>query len=284
VAASYLPHEPDRGPPPIYDSARRPPPFWEELVQAWSYRDLVVQLVARDIKVRYKRSVLGVAWSMLNPLMMMVVLTLVFSHVFRSDLSHYPVYLLAGTVLWSFFTQGTTEAMNQLLWGQSLLTKIYLPRTAFAIASIGTGLVNLGLSLIPLLAIMLVTGVPLSLSLLWLPVPILLTAMFVLGAGLLLSALALSFRDVSYMYQIVLTAWYFLTPILYPKTIVPESERWWFNLNPMYHLVETFRAPIYAGSLPEFHTLLVAALVSLGMLILGWWVFTARADEIAYRL
>ena len=113
VVPQYGDHKAGRGPEPIYDSARRPLPFWEELVEAWRYRDMVVQLVARDMKVRYKRSVLGIAWTMLNPLMMMVVLTLVFSHLFRVALPHYPIYVLSAMVLWNFFAQSTTAAMIQ---------------------------------------------------------------------------------------------------------------------------------------------------------------------------
>jgi ABC-type polysaccharide/polyol phosphate export permease len=273
-----------RRPTAVYDSAERPPAFLDEVLQAWSYRDLVVQLVARDIKVRYKRSVLGVGWTMLNPLLMMVVLTLVFSHLWRFEVPYYPVYLLSAMVLWSFFAQSTTAAMSQLLWGGALLNTIYVPRAAFALAAIGAGLVNLVLSLVPLAVIMLATGVPLTLALLWLPVPIVLTALFALGVGLLLSALAVGFRDLVDMYQILLTAWYFLTPIIYPPQLLPEDERWWLLLNPMYYLVEAFRAPIYSGTIGEPATLVAATAIALAALAIGWWVFAARTDDIGYRL
>ena len=268
----------------VYDSARRRSPFWEEFLELWTYRDLVFQLVARDIKVRYKRSVLGVAWTMLNPLMMMVVLTLVFSHLFRFDVAHYPVYLLSAMVLWNFFAQSTTAAMSQLVWGGALITRIYVPRTVFAFSAVGTGLVNLFLALVPLLAIMVATGVPLTSSLIWVPLAVFLAAMFTLGIGLLLSCFAVSFPDVVDMYQIVLSAWYFLTPVVYPKTILPADYAWWLNLNPMYHLIEAFRAPIYVGSPASPHTLIAAGAAAVCTLLLGWWVFTSRADEIAYQL
>ncbi len=275
---------PARSPRPVYDSAHRPPAFLEELVEAWRYRSLIAQLVARDIKVRYKRSVLGVAWTMLNPLAMMLVLTFVFSHLFRATVPHYPVYLLSALVLWNLFAQSTTAAMSHLLWGGSLLSRIYVPRTLFAFAAVGTGLVNLALSLIPLIAIMAVTGVPLKVAFLLIPVPVVLAAMFSLGVGLLMSTLAASFPDVVEMYQVLLTAWYFLTPILYPKTILPETLRWWLNLNPMYHFVEAFRAPIYAGWPAGLHTLAAASVAAIAVLLLGWVTFTSRADEIAYRV
>ena len=268
----------------VYDSAQRPPPFWEELVAAWRYRDLVVQLVARDLKVRYKGSAFGVAWTMLNPLMMMVVLTIVFSHFFSPDLPNYPVYMLSGFILWTFFSFSTTAAMNQLIAGRALLKRIYVPRTLLALTAVGTGLVNLGLSLLPLAAIMLATGTPVGPGIVWILPAVVLAALFTLGLGLLLSTLTVFFLDVVEMYRIVLSIWYFLTPILYPVRIVPEHYQVWLYLNPMYYLVDVFRAPIYHGVPPAPDTLLAATLASLGMLLVGWLVFAAYADQIPYRL
>src|SRR5262249_417283 len=145
------------------------------------------------------------------------------------------------------FAQTTSAAMSELLWGGSLLHRIYVPRAIFAVTALGTGLINLLLSIIPLIVIMLVTGVPLTPSLIFLPVPIILVAMFALGLGLFLSTLSVYFADVLEMFQILLSIWMFLTPIMYPKDVIPEQYRWFFNLNPMYHLLELFRAPIYIG-------------------------------------
>jgi ABC-type polysaccharide/polyol phosphate export permease len=269
---------------PVYDSAKRPLALREELVEAWRYRDLIVQLVQRDIRTRYKRSVLGVAWTMLNPLLMMTVLTLVFSNLFRFELRDYPVYLLSAQILWVFIAQTTTAATSHLLWGGALLTKIYVPRTVFALAAVGTGLVNLAISIVPLLIIAIVIQAPLGPSLLFLPIPIVLAAAFALGVGLLLSTIAVVFPDIVEMYQVVLTAWYFFTPVMYPKTIIPEDHQWLLNLNPAYHLVEAFRAPVYAASSAGPNTIAAAAIVSIVALVIGWIVFTSRADEIPYRL
>jgi ABC-type polysaccharide/polyol phosphate export permease len=269
---------------PRYDSARRPSPVWDEVVGVWRYRHLILQLVTRDIRVRYKRSILGVAWTMLNPLLMMLVLTLVFAHVFRTTVPHYPVYLLSGIVIWSFFHQSTTTAVHYLLSSRPLIMSMYVPRTAFAIAATGAGLVNLTLSLVPLVAIVLLTGAPLYPTLAWLPVPVALAAAFTLGVGLLVSILAVAFRDIVEMYQVVLGAWYFVTPVIYPLDIVPEDTRRWLLLNPMYYLVEAFRAPIFEGTVGEPTLLLVGALVAGGMLLVGWLVFVARSDAIVYSI
>ncbi len=255
-----------------------------ELSQVWHYRDLLTQLIARNITVRYKRSVLGLLWTMLNPLFMMTILTIVFSNLFRVTLEHYAVYVLSALVLWNFFSQSTTTAMTELVWGGALLQRIYVPRTIFALAAIGTGLVNLFFALIPLTLIMLVTGIPLRPVLFFLPIPILLTLMFALGVGLLLSVLAMAYADVVDIYQIVLTAWLYLTPIIYPREIVPPQFQWLYQLNPMYHLLETFRAPIYAGSLPETNSFIVASVIALVTLLVGWCFFTRNADGLAYRV
>ena len=267
----------------VYDSSRLPPAYLRELYELVRYRDLVVQLVSRDIRTRYKRSVLGVAWTFLNPLLMMAVLTLVFSRVFRGDIQHYAVYLLSAQLVWIFFAQSTTQAMNSLIWGGALITKIYLPRSVFALSQVGAGLVNLTLALVPLLLISFVSGAPITWALLWLPVPMLLVACFALGVGLVLSTVAISFPDVVEMYQVALTAWYFLTPIIYPVAALPDSMRWLMNLNPAYYLVEAFRAPVYAGLSPEPMTLIAGTVAAVGVLALGWFWFTSAADDLAAR-
>jgi len=268
----------------VYDSARRPLALVEEFLQVLQYRDLIVQLVRRDVVMRYKRSVLGVAWTMLSPLGTMLILTIVFSQVFGTTRG-YAAYLLTGLIAWSFFAQTTAMAMRQLVWGGALIQRIYLPKTMFAISAIGTGLVNLLLSLVPLALVMVVIGVPFRFSAVFLPVSILLLAAFALGVGLLISTIAVYFPDVAEMYDIIIMAWMYLTPIIYPEEIIPESFRWWlFNLNPMYHLVKLFRLPVYDGIWPSPERLVVAAVVALITLAIGWVVFTRKADEFAYRV
>ncbi len=269
---------------PVYDSARSRSRAIEELVEAWRYRNLIVQLVRRDVLTRYKRSVLGVAWTMLNPLGMMLVLTIAFSQLF-GGVRAYPAYVLSGLVAWNYFAQVTAAAMNQMVWGGMLLNKIYIPRTVFVLSSIGTGLVNLVLSIVPLIVVMLITGVPLRWSMLFIPVPMLLLSLFALGISLMLSTWAVYFPDVAEMYQIVLTAWMYLTPIIYPEDIVPEAYRYMvFGLNPMYHLVSIFRKPLYEGMLPASEEVGWAFLATFFVAALGWWIFTRKSDEFAYRI
>jgi ABC-2 type transport system permease protein len=269
---------------PIYDSSIKRSKAVEELVEAYRYRHLIFQLVRRDVLTRYKRSILGVTWTMLNPLGMMIVLTIAFSQLFGGTRA-YPAYVLTGLVSWNFFAQTTTAAMNQMVWGGGLLGKIYMPRTVFVLSSIGTGIVNLLLSIIPLIFVLLITGTPLRLSVLFLPVPILALAAFSLGIGLLLSTWAIYFYDVTEMYQILLTAWMYLTPIIYPEEIVPESVRvWLFQFNPMYHIISVFRAPLYEGRIPPFNQVIIAVGFSILIMAVGWIIFARKSDEFAYRV
>ena len=272
--------------PIVYDSTRRGSAVFEELREIFNYHHLVWQLVRRDILTRYKRSFLGVAWTMLNPLGMMLVWTIAFSQFFKSSsLPSYPAYVLSGLLAWTFFSQTTTAAMVNLIWGGGLLNRIYIPRVSFALAAMGTGLVNIFLSLIPLFVVMLFTGMQIHWSFLFIPVSILVICAFALGVGLLISTWAVFFPDIQEMYQIVLVAWMFLTPIMYPEEILPEAYRVYITtLNPMYHMVKLFRIPTYYGRLPTLMEFLVPLMIALLTLTIGWVVFARKSDEFAYRI
>jgi len=267
---------------PVYDSAAQHSAAVEELIQVWRYRDLIFQLVRRDVTARYKRSVLGIAWTMLNPLGMMIILSVVFSQVF-SSVEGYAVYVLSGLVVWNFFSQTTSSAINSLVWGGDLFRRIYLPHSVFAISAIGTGLVNLLLALVPLFAVMLISGFHFSMSILIAPIAMLPIACFALGIGLLISTIGIYFPDVVEMYQILLTAWFYLTPIIYPLESLPNSIRGFLSLNPIYYLVDIFRLPIYYGQFPTFNYWLVNFLISFITLAIGWIIFTSRSNEFAYH-
>lgn len=267
-----------------YDSARRGSAILEELRDIYRYRYLIVQLVRRDVLTRYKRSVLGVAWTMLNPLGTMLVLTIAFSNVFGGTRS-YAAYVLSGLLAWTFFAQTTNAAISNLVWGGSLLKRIYIPRTIFSVSAIGTGFVNLILSIIPLLIVLIATKVPITPALIFLPVPMFFLALFALGVGLLVSTIAINFADVAEMYQIILPAWMYLSPVIYTVDKLPvRFQGLVTNLNPMYHLITLFRTPIYDGVLPGGTEILISAGISVFMLVLGWLFFTKSADEFAYRI
>jgi ABC-type polysaccharide/polyol phosphate export permease len=250
-----------------------------EIVQ---YRSLLRDLVSRDLKVRYKRSVLGVAWTMLNPLLTMVVFTMVFSQVLRVPVKNFAVYFLSGFLLWNFVAQTTSWSTGCLLGYASLIKKIYVPKAVFVLATVLSGLVNLLLSLIPLALIMLVVGHPFHAALAFIPIPMLLGMLFALGLSLLLAPLSVMFADIVPIYQVVLTLWLYLTPVMYPIEMVPPEYRGVVDANPMSYLVEAFRAPIYGGVLPDGGVLMAATAFALAAMVLGWTVFQYYTDRIAY--
>jgi ABC-type polysaccharide/polyol phosphate export permease len=264
---------------PVYDSSVRGFQFLEEASAFWQFRHLVVELVVRDIKVRYKRSVLGIAWTMLSPLLNMLALTLVFSIILRQNISNYPVYFLSGSIFWTFFAQSTGHAASLTIDALEITKRVFVPRSVFVAAAVGVALVNLLLSLVPLLLIIVFTGFPLHLSWLFLPVAILLGALFTAGVGLAIFTLASRFVDVKETYLVLLSTWFFVTPIVYDPSIVPPQYRFIVRLNPMTYMVELFRAPLYNGWLPGPRTLLFGLLAALSSLIVGWLFYAAKIEE-----
>lgn len=268
---------------PIYDSARRPHPFLEEWMEAYRYRDLIFHWALRNLKVRYKRSVLGILWTLLEPLMIMVVLTVVFSQGFRVNIYHYPVYILIGITLWDFFRRSTTKMMDEIIASESLARRIYVPRTVFSFASLLTYLISWAIAMIPLFGIMLVLHHSFSWAMLTLPLGLFIVALFALGMGMMVSTFAAFFHDISLMYQVILMTWMYATPIIYPLEIVPERFQTLIRLNPMTPMVFLVRDPIYSGKLPGISTWLVSIGWSLLAVFIGWWSYTHWRDRIDYR-
>jgi ABC-2 type transport system permease protein len=269
---------------PTYDSAARRSAPLHEFVELVRYRDLLLLLVAKINKTRYKRSSLGVLWTLLNPLLHMAVLSVAFSQVFRSSLHNYPIFVLIGLIHWNFFSQTTSYSMSTLVWGGDLLKRVYLPRSIFVMSAIGNGLVNLGLATGALVVIMLVIGHPFHATWWMFPFAVLLLAMFSIGVALFMCTWAIYFADVVEMYGVAIQVWFFTTPVIYPKEILPAKYAWYLNLNPAYHLLEVFRAPIFLGQIPGPHTIAAAVASAVVSLLVGWWVFTRKADEIAFRV
>jgi ABC-2 type transport system permease protein len=268
----------------IYDSSQRPHPFIDEFLSILKYRELIYQFTSRSITARYKRSVIGVAWTMLNPLMTMIVLTLVFSQLFRWNVPYYPVYVLSGLIIWNFFSHTTSSAMGEMIWSGGLLNRIYVPKSVFAVSAVGTGLVNLGLSLVPLMLIAIILGTRVTPAVLVLPLSILLLAIFSLGIGLILATAVVFFADMIPVYEVLLTIWFYATPIIYPIEVVPPNLLWLFRLNPMLYLLQIFRDPLYMGTVPEGHVWGIAAGFAFSAFIAGGLIFTARSNEYAYRI
>lgn len=267
----------------IYDSDDLRLPFLFELSEFWKYRFLFWNLIIRDLRVRYKRSLLGVLWAMLNPLLTMLVLVLVFSYLFRFDIENYAVFVLSGLVIWNLFAQGTTTAMNSILENSGFLKKIYIPSSVFVTSSVGSAVVTLLFSMIPLLILAVLMNVKPHLSWLMLPVPIFQVTAFSLGIGSILAALVVFFNDVLHIYTVLLSAYYFLTPVMYPVSILPEQIQALQQFNPMFHYVSLFRALLMNSQIPDMKSICISTLVAVITLIIGWALFTRLSDQFAYR-
>ena len=268
----------------IYDSSKHRSLPIEELRSIFRYRDLIYQLIRRDIVTRYKRSVLGILWTMLNPLGTMLILSVVFSQLFNMPGS-YPAYIITNLIAWNFFSQTTTASLNAMLWGSSFFQKIYLPRTSFVISSIGTGLINTLLALVPLILIYLVTGATFHATMVLLPLAMLPVLAFALGIGLILSTFVAFFPDVAEMYPILLTAWMYLTPIIYPEELLTKVlGGWLLRLNPLFPVIKVFRMVTLDGIIPTFAEWGIAAGISLGTLLIGWIFFTQKSNSFAYHV
>lgn len=251
----------------------------DELRDLRRHVDLIRELVHRDLTVRYKRSALGFVWTMLHPLVLMLIFTVVFAALFQSRTPHYETYFLSAYVAWNFFAQTTVNAMASVAWNGPLMKRVRVPPSIFTISLVLAGLFNLGLSLVVLFAIMLVVGAPLHAALWFLPIGLLIVTVFTLGASLALTAVSVLFADVREMVQAGMPALMYITPILYPISIVPDRFRWLVKINPLVYIVEVVRDPIYYGILPSPLTLTIAIAASILSLLIGWMVFRALAPR-----
>lgn len=206
------------------------------------YRDLIEQLVVKDLKLKYRRSFLGYLWSILNPLAIMFVMVIVFSNMFRWDIPNYPVYLIIGQTLFNYMNNTTTQSIYSILDNGSLIKKVYVPKYIFTLAKVTSGLVDFLFSLGAMFIVMIITGCKFSWYLLLLPWVALQLYIFCLGVGFFLASASVFFRDIRYIYNVVLTAWMYLTPIFYPITMLPDWVRWLVShLNPMHIYIHQFR-------------------------------------------
>jgi ABC-2 type transport system permease protein len=256
--------------------------IFHDLMEIYRYRNLLKNLVSRDLTVRYKRSILGFLWTMINPLVNTIVLTIVFAQIFRFPTKEFIIYYLSGFLIWNLFAQSTVLS-SRCLWGSSaIFKKIYVPKSIFVFSIICSELLNFAFAMVPLLLLMIIIRHTLPLTILFLPVPILLTALFTLGLSLLLSVSSIFFYDIIESYQILLLPWMWLTPVIYPLEIIPPQYLPLIKLNPMYYFVECFRTPIYSSCLPGWEILACATALSIIFFLLGYKLFIRLADEVIF--
>jgi ABC-2 type transport system permease protein len=263
------------------------------------YRYLLSQLVSRDFKVKYKRSVLGVLWSVLNPLLTMVILYVVFTTFFgmraTKSIKDYSVYLLSGLVFWNYFAEATNLSLGAVVTNFNLLTKVYMPKYIFTISKVLSSAVNMVFSLVALYLIVGIEAargmVPFGWTNILLPYDMLMIVIFAMGVGLVLSALTVFFRDMFYIWGVVLTAWMYFSPIMYGMDMVTNSHSWYtapaimlMKFNPMYHYLNFARKILLYNQVPAPSQFLYTFIFSAVMLVIGILFFRSKQDKFVYYI
>ena len=253
------------------------------------YRALINQLVQRDIKTKYRRSVLGLLWTVLNPLLMMTVLSIVFSYFFSryGDVENFPVYLLCGQVIFNFFNESTSIAMGSIVHSGELIKKVYVPKYLFPITKVMSSGVNLLSSMIALVMVMVATRSRVTPTVLLAVFPLLYVLMFSTGVSLFLSAAAVSFRDLMHLYSVVTTAWMYLTPVIYPMSILDGAPRWAvfiINANPLTAFIKIFRAVVLDGVTAPWILHVQSIVWCVIALVIGSLVFKKSQDKFILKI
>jgi len=250
------------------------------------YSFLLKQLVSRDFKVKYKRSILGVVWSLLYPVLMMGVMAIVFTNIFKFSTPgvNYLVYLLTGLVMFNYFSEASNLSMGSVVGNFSLINKIYIPKYIFPISKCIFVGINFLLTLIPLYAVILLTGTPLNIYHLLLPYAFVCLLFFTFGMGLILATIAVFLRDMFYIYGIIIMTWMYLTPIMYDISIISEKVQILLKMNPLYHYINFARTIILHGQMPTLFTFGICGASSIGVVLLGMIVFKKNQDKFIYYI
>jgi ABC-2 type transport system permease protein len=248
------------------------------------YGYLMRQLIARDFKTKYKRSVLGVCWSFLNPLLTMLVQYIVFSTLFKSDIPNFPLYLLTGIVCFNFFNEATNMALQSIVGNASLITKVYVPKYIYPVSRVFSSTINLLLSMIPLFAVMLLTRTPVRPVILFLPFGLICLVALCIGIGLILATAMVFFRDTQFLWGVVIMLWMYATPIFYPESIIPSKFMLIYKCNPLYHIIRVIRTILISGVSPEPKAYALCILASFVPLLLGVVIFKKNQDKFIMNL
>jgi homopolymeric O-antigen transport system permease protein len=252
------------------------------LREIWAYRELLFFLTWRDIKIRYKQTLLGAAWAIIQPLFAMLLFTLLFGKLGKipSDNIPYPLFAYAGLLPWTFFANAVTNSGNSLVGSTSLITKVYFPRMIIPAAAVAAGLVDFLIAFLLLIPLLIYYRISLTLNLLMLPLCLILTTLLALGVGMWLSALNVRFRDVRYALPFMIQLWLFASPVIYPSSMVPEKWQWVLTLNPMTGIIEGFRASLFGKDF-EWQAIIVSAVLTMFLLVVAAHVFRRVEDTFA---
>jgi ABC-type polysaccharide/polyol phosphate export permease len=254
----------------------------ELLRETYRYRELIWALALKELKIRYKRSVLGFLWALLNPMLLMLVLTVVFSTIMSFNIPHYAIFLLSVLLPWTFFTQSLSYAVESIVGNGELIKKVRVAKLVFPVAAVVSNMINLLLSMIPLVLIVLVMRHPFHITWLYLPVPLLALTIFTLGGTVFFAAANVYYRDVAHILQIVLQAWFYITPIIFSIDFFPAKYRWIFKLNPIQYILNGFRLSVYYGLLPSAQSIVVSFICAFGALLIGFGIFQRHQNDFVF--
>ena len=245
---------------------------------------LLKQLVNRDLTSKYKDSILGVIWSFINPLCIMLIFTAIFSVLFRFQIKNFPVYFLTGRIIYEFFISSTQGAMKSIRGNASILKKIYVPRYMFAIGTISYEFINFIISLIILFGVMILTGAQFHFSIIFAIIPLILLILMIIGVGLILAVLNTYFSDINHMYSIFALLLMYSSALFYPMEIVPANIQMIFTLNPLYIVISCFRDCIMYGLFPEISSLLYLSIFSVMIFTVGFLIFAIQEKKLTLQL
>ena len=255
------------------------------LIQLYErYQFLLSQLISRDFKTKYRRSALGVIWSFLNPLLTMLVQYVVFSSIFRSSIENFPVYLLSAIIVFNFFSEASNLSLTSVTSNASLITKVYIPKYVFPISRVFSSSINFGLSFIPLLIVMLFTGQSINFNVILILYSVFFTIILFIGFGFILSTLLVFFRDMQFLWSVILLIWMYATPLFYPASIIPPRFQFILDLNPLYHIISFNRTILLQGVSPELSAYFLIASSSLIIFVIGAIIFKKSQDKFIFYL
>ena len=252
------------------------------LDELYAYREMIASLIHRDLKGRYKNSVLGFAWTFVNPLLQLVVYTVVFSTIMRMGIKDYYLLLFVALVPWIFFSTCVASGCNCVLDQGDMVKKIYFPREVLPVTFVTSQFINMLLSFLVVFVVLLISGKGMNpLALLFLPLIMIIEYFLVLGMTMLSSALTVFFRDLSNILAILVMAWQWATPVMYPADIIPEQFQIIMKFNPMYSIIVAYRQILYYKEVPDVTTLISAIVMGIVLLIVGEWVFSRKSRNFA---
>jgi ABC-2 type transport system permease protein len=255
--------------------------LWQELKEIYLYREMLRNLVARELRARYKGSVLGFLWTFLNPLLMLIVYSIVFSFVMRVQVEKYTMFLFVALLPWNYLSQSVLQSAGSLVQNANLVKKIYFPRAVLPLSVVAANMVNYVLGLAILIPALLAWRIELTWAVLAFPLVLAVHTLLVVALALLFSVGYVYFRDLEHIAGILMMIWFFLTPVLYPADIVPPNLRPLFNLNPATPVIEAYRAIFFYGRWPDWGELGCLALALACFLLLAWAAFTRLERAVA---